>query len=58
MLVFECQPAVRDMVQVLRTFKVDTPDVYVQVGEDQNIAYDEDFIGGWSGGVVCMQLRQ
>ena len=46
------------MVQVLRTFKVDTPDVYVQVGEDQNIAYDEDFIGGWSGGVVCMQLRQ
>ena len=54
--VFECQTAVGNMVQVLQPFKVgngDTTGVDVQVGDDQNVAFDEDFIGGRSGGAVC-----
>lgn len=53
--VLECQTTVRDVVQVLQPFKVgnsDTTSVDVKVGNDQNVAFDEDFIGGRCSGTI------
>lgn len=55
-LVFECQTTVRDMVQVLQPLEVGnsyTTSVDVKVGDNQNVAFNEDLVcswGSWSVG--------
>lgn len=50
--IFECQPAVRDMVKILQPFEErhgHTTGVDVQVRDDQNVAFQKDFVSGWCG---------
>ena len=62
-LIFECQTTVRDMVQVLQPFKVGnsyTTGVNVKVGNNQNVAFDKDFVrswGSWSVGSFSNDLK-
>lgn len=54
-LVLERQTAVRDVVQVLEPLEErhgHTTGVYVQIGNDQNVAIDEDAVGGRGGRTV------
>lgn len=56
--VFECETAVRHVVQVLEPLEEgdgDTTSVDVQVGNDENVAIDEDLVGSrGSGAVGCL----
>lgn len=54
-LVFEGQAAVRHVVQVLEPLEERhgyTAGVDVQVRDDQNVAVDENLVGGWRGRAV------
>lgn len=49
-LVFESQTTIRDMVQVLQPLEVGnsyTTGVDVKVRDNQNVAFDEDFVCSW-----------
>lgn len=53
--VFECKTSVGDVIKVFQPLKegnCDTTSVNVQVGYDQDVAVDEDFIGSGSGRAV------
>lgn len=53
--IFEGETSVRHVVQVLQPFEEgdgDTSSVDVQVGDDQDVAIDEDLVSCWCGGAV------
>jgi len=54
-LILEGQATVRDVVQVLQPLEEgdgDTTGVDVQIGNDQDVAIDEDLVGSGGGGAV------
>lgn len=54
-LILERQATVRDMVQILKPLEErngHTTGVDVQIRDDENVAIDQDSIGGWSGWAV------
>lgn len=54
-LIFEGETSVGDVVEVLEPLEegnCDTTSVNVQVGDDQDVAVDEDLVSRWSGGAV------
>lgn len=54
-LVLERQTTVRDVVQILEPLEErngHTTGVDVQIWDDQNVAIDQDSVGGWSGWTV------
>lgn len=53
--IFECKTSVWYVVKVLEPFEEgdgDTTSVDVQVGDDENVAIDEDFVSRGCGGTV------